>query len=145
MLVHILLIDDNPEFLSSAARFLSAYTQFLVVGCIPSGQDGLHQAAQLQPDLVLVDMVMPEMGGLEVTRQLKARPNAPRVVVLTLYDNSEYRAAAAEAGADGFVPKSEFGTQLQPLICSLFDDSQAVGRSESAAASGEDGHAKRIL
>lgn len=126
MIVQILLIDDNPQFLSSAARFLSANTQFLVVGCILSGQDGLHQADQLQPDLVLVDLVMPEMGGLEVTRQLKARPDAPLVVVLTLHDNPEYRAAAEAAGADGFVPKSEFGTQLQPLICSLFDTSHVT-------------------
>jgi DNA-binding NarL/FixJ family response regulator len=63
-----------------------------------------------------MDLTMPEMNGLEATRQLKARADEPRIIILTLHDNSEYRAAAAAASADGFVTKSELGMQLVPMI-----------------------------
>ena len=64
---------------------------------------------------------MPSMNGLEATRQIKALPGAPCVVILTLQDNPEYRLAAESVRADGFIAKSEFGTQLLPLIHTLFD------------------------
>ncbi len=62
---------------------------------------------------------MPQMNGLEVTRSLKSRFNAPHIVILTHYDTIDYRNAAAAAGADGFIPKSEFGAEVLPLIHSL--------------------------
>jgi DNA-binding NarL/FixJ family response regulator len=119
--IGILLVDDNPEFLETAARFLMAETYFNVLGRARSGPDALEQSNQLKPDLVVMDLAMPGMSGLETTRHLKAIPDPPVVIILTLYDNAEYRAAAAAVGADGFVPKSEFGTDLQPLIHALFN------------------------
>jgi DNA-binding NarL/FixJ family response regulator len=116
MLVHVLLVDDNLEFLETAARFLSAVPHVEIVGHALSGRDALEQVALLHPDLVLMDLAMPEMNGLEAARHIKAQPDAPRVIILTLYDNPEYRAVAGAVGADGFVAKSEFGTQLLPLI-----------------------------
>jgi DNA-binding NarL/FixJ family response regulator len=120
MSVHILLVDDNPEFLETAARFLSAGPYIEIVGRALSGRDALEQVALLRPNLVLMDLAMPEMNGLEATRRIKAQPDAPHVVILTLYDNPEYRTVAEAAGADGLVAKSEFGTQLLPLIHKLF-------------------------
>ncbi len=61
------------------------------------------------------------MNGLEATHHIKGCPSTPSIVILTLYDNAEYRAAALAAGADGYVTKSEFGTTLLPLIHTLFD------------------------
>ena len=119
--LRVLLVDDNHDFLESAARFLSAYPCLEIVGWTFSGRDARELVARLQPDLVLMDLTMPGMNGLEATRQIKALPGAPCVVILTLYDNSEYREAAEAAGADGFVTKSELGTQLLPLIRTLFD------------------------
>jgi DNA-binding NarL/FixJ family response regulator len=118
--IHILLVDDSPEFLESAKRFLAGDPHIEIVGCVLSARDALEQVRQLHPDLVLMDLAMPEMNGLEATRQIKAQPDAPRVVILTLYDNPEYRAAAEAVRADGFVAKSDFGAQLLPLIHTLF-------------------------
>jgi len=117
--IRILLVDDNPEFLNSAAHFLSTDPQIEIVGHALSGEDALEQVAQTQPDLVLMDLLMSDMNGLEATRRIKERPDAPRVVVLTLYDQPEYRAEAETARADGFITKSEFGDQLLPLIHTL--------------------------
>jgi CheY-like chemotaxis protein len=62
---------------------------------------------------------MPEMDGLEVTRQIKVQPDAPRVVLLTLHDDLEYRRAAEALGADGFVTKPQLGRKLLDLLKSL--------------------------
>ena len=119
--LRVLLVDDSQDFLESAARFLSAYPSLEIVGWTFSGRDARELVARLQPDLVLMDLTMPGMNGLEATRQIKALPGAPSVVILTLHANHEYRVAAEAAGADGFIAKSEFGTQLLPLIHTLFD------------------------
>lgn len=121
--IRVLLIDDNPKFLTAAAHFLATIPRVEVVGCGLSGQEGVEQATCLQPDLILMDVAMPGMNGLEATRQIKAKPNAPYIVMLTMYDDPEYRAAAERVGADGFITKSEFGIQLLPLIHTLFDPS----------------------
>lgn len=118
--VRILLVDDSLTFLESATRFLSANERLEIIGRALSGGEALEQVSQLCPDLVLMDLTMPGMNGLEATRRLKARQSAPYVIILTLSDSSEYCAAAVAAGADGFVTKSEFGTALLPLIHSLF-------------------------
>jgi len=78
-----------------------------------------------------MDVAMPGMNGLEATRQIKARPAAPRVVILTFYDNPEYRAVAQTVGADGFVTKSDFAAQLLPLIYALFPNFAEAVQPES--------------
>ncbi len=118
--IRILLVDDNAEFLESAAGYLATQPDLHVIGRARSAQAALEMAAALRPDLVLMDIAMPDMSGLEATRQIKALPSPPRVVILTLYDNPEYRHAAEIAHADGFVAKSDFGTRLLPTIRALF-------------------------
>lgn len=118
--LRILLVDDNPEFLESAARFLSATPFINIVGCACSGEEALDIIAHIQPDLLLVDISMPGMNGLETTQQIKDLPDPPRVIVMTLLDDPEYRAAASDAGADSFIAKSAFSTAVLPLIESLF-------------------------
>jgi len=120
--VRVLLVDDNAEFLGSATHFMSEDSDIEIAGYALSGDEALKQVVRLVPDLVLMDLAMPGMSGLEATRQIKALPETPRVVILTLHDNAEYRAAAAAAGADGFVAKSEFCTALQPQIHDMFPE-----------------------
>jgi DNA-binding NarL/FixJ family response regulator len=114
-----LLVDDNPRFLAAAARFLAAHTQFLVVGQACSGAEAVEQVTALQPALVLMDWQMPEMDGLEATRRLKGLGCPPQVVIVTEHDLPRYRAAAQSAGADGYITKGEFGSQLSALIADI--------------------------
>jgi DNA-binding NarL/FixJ family response regulator len=118
--LRVLLVDDSAEFLESAARLLALHQDLRIVGRVSSGRDALEQVAALQPDLVLMDLAMPGMNGLETTRQIKAQPAPPRVVIMTLYDVAEYRTAASAAAADGFIAKSSMRTQLLPLLAAMF-------------------------
>ena len=118
--LRVLLVDDSAEFLESAARLLALHQDLRIVGRVSSGRDALEQVAALQPDVVLMDLAMPGMDGLETTRQIKAQPAPPRVVIMTLYDVAEYRTAASAAAADGFIAKSSMRTQLLPLLAAMF-------------------------
>ncbi len=118
--IRTLMVDDHATFLDELAHFLEEEREMDVVGRTASGEDALEQTTALRPDLVLMDLAMPGMGGLEATRRLKAEPDAPRVIMLSLHEHPMYRTAALDAGANGFVPKSKLGTALLPMIHSLF-------------------------
>ena len=93
-----------------------------------------NRSGSCVPNLVLMDLAMNGMSGLEATRHLKAQPDPPWVIILTLHDNLEYRAAAERARADGFVAKSEFGDELLPLIHHLLPGQTQPGGEELPCA-----------
>ncbi|MDB6023725.1 MAG: chemotaxis protein CheY [Pedosphaera sp.] len=128
----VLLVDDNPEFLKTAAAFLSAYAMLEVVGLAQSGQEAVEIARKLNPELVIMDLAMPEMNGLDTTRRIKALPAPPQVVIVTLYDGPEFSSLAHAAGADDFITKSEFGELLLPAVLKLFPHLQAEPAHECA-------------
>jgi DNA-binding NarL/FixJ family response regulator len=131
--VRTLMVDDHSVFLDELAHLLEETSETSVVGRAASGEDALEQVARLHPDLVLMDLTMPGMGGLEATRRLKSGAGAPHVIVLSLHEDPMYRRAALEVGANGFVPKSKLGTALMPMIHSLFQDGlerEASSRAE---------------
>ncbi len=115
----LLLVDDNKAFLQSAVNFLNSHTQFKIVGMALTGEEGLEKFYELKPDILLLDLSMPGIGGLQVTRMLKSQNVSGKIIVVTLYDTPEYSYLAKTAGADGFLPKSDFGTKLVPLINNL--------------------------
>lgn len=117
--LRILLVDDSRTFLDAACHALAEDARIEVVGSALSGQEGLALTAQKQPDLVLMDVAMPGMNGMEATRLIKAQPNAPHVVILTSYDLAHYRAAAKTVGADSYICKADFDSQLLPLLETL--------------------------
>ena len=120
--VRTLVVDDHAAFMDELAHLLAENRETDVVGRAACGEDALEQINRLRPDLVLMDLAMPGMGGLEATRRLKNNTGtgAPRVIVLSLHEHPMYRTAALDAGASGFVPKSKLGTALLPMIHSLF-------------------------
>ncbi len=120
--VRTLMVDDHATFLDELAHLLAEEREIDVVGRTASGEDALEQAIALRPDLVLMDLAMPGMGGLEATRRLKINTGtaAPRVIMLSLHEHPMYRTAARDAGVNGFVSKSKLGTALLPMIHSLF-------------------------
>ena len=113
--MRILLVDDNALFLTSAQRFL-ANIRAGAVTTAHTGLEALEQLGRERPDLVLMDLSMPGMNGLETTRRMKALDPGLRVVVVSLTDTPEFRAAAASAGAESFVAKQEFAARIVPLL-----------------------------
>jgi DNA-binding NarL/FixJ family response regulator len=120
MRVRILIVDDNPKFAASISTFLSRRPTVEVLGCAQTGAEALERARRDAPDLVLVDLVMPSMNGLDLTKQLRALPRPPRVVVLTLAEHPSYVAHARAVGADALLSKYEVTTRLMPIIARLF-------------------------
>lgn len=112
----VLLVDDNPSFLNIMERYLSDNSNIEVVGKATSGEAALQMALEHRPHLVLMDIGMPGMNGLETASRIKKSLSKIRVVIVTLYDNPEYRAEAARIAVDGFIPKTRFATELFPLI-----------------------------
>jgi DNA-binding NarL/FixJ family response regulator len=112
----ILLVDDHPQYLERARRLLEQQAGVDVVGIALSGEEAIVLAADLRPDLVLLDYQMPGLNGIETTRRLKARdPNLP-VVIVTAHDDEAYRIAARDAGADGWVTKTEIADELGGIL-----------------------------
>jgi DNA-binding NarL/FixJ family response regulator len=105
--VRVLIIDDSVPFLRAARAFVLAQPDVEDVAIAQSGQAGLDLYDRHRADLVLVDLVMPGLDGFETTRRLKTRSGAPTVIVVSLVEDPTYTAAAAAAGADGFMAKSD--------------------------------------
>ncbi len=82
----ILLVDDSPTFLAAAEGLLAFAEWVKVVGRVSSGREALEQADRLKPDLILMDLSMPEMDGLAATRRLASRPGTPPVILMTVHD-----------------------------------------------------------
>jgi DNA-binding NarL/FixJ family response regulator len=127
-MVRVLLVDDHPVFSTIIEAELAPLPQLTVVGYAQSGREALKQVRQLQPDLVLLDITLPDMNGLEVARQVKAQPHPVVVVLISLHDTHAYRLASAGV-ADGFVAKSTLDTHLLPLIAELFPTLTGESRS----------------
>lgn len=116
----ILVVDDSHLFLATAEEFLAE--QATIVGEIltaQSAEDALALISFLSPDLIIIDLAMPDMSGLELTRLVKERwPEIP-IIILTLHDSPRHRQAAEEAGADAFVGKLEMDHDLLPTLMRL--------------------------
>ncbi len=116
MTLKILLVDDNRAFVAMVRQFLDGLPDLEVVGQAHDGVDALSKAEQLRPDLVLLDITMPEMNGLEVARCMQTWPQAPRIIFLSMHDHAAYQSAARDLGAVGFVTKANFVVELLPII-----------------------------
>ena len=82
---------------------------FEVVGEAVDGEEGVAMAASLKPDLVLMDVQMPRMNGIEATKHILQLPDAPRVLVMSTHESGDFGGPAIEAGAMAFIPKAQFG------------------------------------
>lgn len=114
--IRVLVADDSSDFREILCSFLASLPGIELCGVASNGLDALEVAAQTTPDLVLMDLVMPRMGGCEATRLLKLQAQSPRVVLLSICGDEELRQASRLAGADGFLNKSEVGTRLPGLL-----------------------------
>jgi two-component system, NarL family, response regulator NreC len=111
-----IVVDDYPPFLTALIALLSGKNGIEVVGQAHNGEDALKLAADVKPELVLVDFTMPGMNGIEVAKRLKSAPAAPKVIVMSFHAEPEYKDMALQAGADGYVVKTEIHQELLPLL-----------------------------
>jgi DNA-binding NarL/FixJ family response regulator len=107
--VRVLVVDDQAPFRRAMRSVVEETDGFEVVGEADSGEASLEAAATLAPDLVLMDVHLPGIDGLEATRRLATLPAAPVVLLLSTYDDDAGEGFVAESGASGYVTKSAFG------------------------------------
>ena len=115
----VLLVDDHAGFISAAVRHLRRLPWLTVVGSAGNGVEAIAQCEVLRPDVVLMDLAMPEMGGLQATRLIKAQDNPPYIVIASHFDDGEHRDHALRAGADAFVSKLAYIHEVMPLLEAL--------------------------
>lgn len=108
MTVRVLIVDDQEPFRVAARMVVELTDGFEVVGEAESGEDSVAMAAELSPDLVLMDVNLPGIDGLDATRQILAASAAVVVLLLSTYEEAEYAPRAAECGAAAYIPKSAF-------------------------------------
>ena len=115
----VMLVDDNPMLLKTVHDLVAGLPHVARVDCANTGAEVLARIGTLQPDLVLTDIMMPEMSGFELIRALRALDNPPRVVAVTLHASPEYRAAALRSGAEDCISKRDLGTLIPEMIATM--------------------------
>lgn len=131
-MIRIVLVDDHPIVREGSRAVLETQPDFEVIAEAANGQEALHLAATLQPDILLLDLEMPVLDGVETIRQLSHRIPAVRILVFTAFDDEERIISAVQAGAHGYLlkgaPREELfnairitmqgGSLLQPIVAS---------------------------
>ena len=121
--IRLLLADDHAVVRSGLRMLLQAQPDMIIVGEAETGQEAIRRVAELSPDVVLMDIEMPGMNGIEATRRIKADAPAAAVLALTMYEDDQYFFEMLRAGASGYVPKRAAPDELVSAI-------RAVSRGE---------------
>ncbi|MBQ0862842.1 response regulator [Streptomyces smyrnaeus] len=121
MTIRVLIVDDQELIRTGFRLFLQTQDDIEVAGEAADGHEALTQAAALAPDVVLMDIRMPRMDGVEATSRLTAAGPSPRVLILTTYDLDEYVFGALRAGASGFLLKDASRDRLLEAIHVVHD------------------------
>lgn len=127
--LRILLVDDHLLFRKGLARLLDAQPDFEVIGEARDGLGAVEQAQSLHPDLVLMDIRMPNCDGLEATRRIKVRMPGVRVVMLTVSEDEQDLATAVRYGADGYLLKDLLPETLFQLLRGLASGEAPISRT----------------
>jgi DNA-binding NarL/FixJ family response regulator len=107
--VRVLIVDDQEPFRLAARMVVEVTDGFEVIAEAETGEASVEMAQELQPDLVLMDVNLPGIDGLEATRRILAANGPPVVLLLSTYEEADYAPRAADCGAAAYVPKAVFG------------------------------------
>ena len=127
--IRLVLADDNPEVLETLTDMLQP--DFVVAGALSDGASVLQQVAVLKPDVIILDISLPDMTGFDVVRQLKKSGATAKVIFLTVHENIDFVRAAFELDAAGYVFKSRISSDLVEAINTICNG----GRFSSAELS----------
>jgi DNA-binding NarL/FixJ family response regulator len=115
----LLIVDDHEIFRRGLRALLEPSSEWEICGEAMDGMDAVEQCRLLKPDVVVLDVSMPRLNGLEAARLIRKENPATLIVIITQHDSSQIRAAAREAGAQAFVTKSAVGSELVSALKNL--------------------------
>lgn len=121
--VRIVLADDHPPTLAGLRSMIQEFKSYEIVGEADNGRDALELVLSMNPDLLLIDIEMPEMTGIEVTKSLKSSGNEVRIIALSAFDYREYVYGILDGGASGYLKKEEASSDtLRAAIETVLED-----------------------
>ena len=118
-LVKVMLVDDSASFRMAAEQFVTEVCGVHVIGQADSGEAAVEMALRLRPEVILMDLAMGGINGIEAGRRIKAADETIKIVILTLNNGREYRELAQSLALDGFVSKTDFTATICSVIESL--------------------------
>ncbi|WP_170564419.1 response regulator transcription factor [Ruegeria atlantica] len=114
--IRVLIVDDHPMVAEGIQSILESYDEIEVVGTLSSGQEAVDQATDLAPDVILMDLNMPGLGGLSATEIILERLPQTRILILSMHDSREYISTALSHGASGYVLKDVPTDEIKQAI-----------------------------
>ena len=118
-IIRVLLVDDNRDMLSDLRDELSA--EFEIAGTTDNGEEAVRQILRLDPDVLVLDLNMPVMNGLQVASLVHEKHQRTKILFLTIHEEPEYISAAFSAGACGYVTKRRLASDLPLAIREVYD------------------------
>jgi DNA-binding NarL/FixJ family response regulator len=132
----VLVADDHELIRQGLRRIVESMPGWSVCAEAATGREAVSKAARMRPQVVVLDVTMPDLDGLEATRQIRKLLPASEILILTMHDSEQLMHEAVEAGATGFVPKSDAGGSLLKALRSLADHRPFLaGRGAASRAS----------
>jgi two-component system response regulator NreC len=131
--IKVLVVDDHRLVRDGIRALLALAADIEVVGEAANGKEALQKVKRLSPDVVLMDLAMPLMGGLEATRRIRKQFAGTKVLAVTQYDDSEYVIPVIEAGARGFISKMAAFSELASAIQAVYNGESFLTPSAAAA------------
>jgi DNA-binding NarL/FixJ family response regulator len=114
--IRILLADDHPLVRSGLIKLLEPFKEFVIVGEASDGEEAIAMTKKLEPDVVIIDLSMPKLSGVEATKIIRKNYPSAKVLVLTMYDNEEYVYQILKSGAGGYMLKNSGRDELAAAI-----------------------------
>jgi DNA-binding NarL/FixJ family response regulator len=127
--VQILVVDDSLPWQAFVLRRVETEAEFKVIAVAADGLEAIQKASELRPDVILIDVCLPGMSGIEVTRQIRQLSPGSKILFLSMHDDSQIIQAAFDGGASGYVLKWDSGGDLLPAIRAILRGQQFVSPS----------------
>jgi len=131
--IKIMLVDDHAILRDGIRALIGSHDDLEIVGEASEGKEAIEKVHELAPDVVIMDIAMPEMDGLEATRRIKKNNSKIKIIVLTQHDNEEYVLASIKAGAAGYLPKKAMGSELVSAVRAIHNGDSFLYPSAAAA------------
>ncbi len=116
----ILLVDDNNRFRNSALRYLDSNLRYEYLVWASSGEEAIEKVETYKPDLIIIDIAMTGMNGLDTTKLIRTKNSTVKIIILTINNDQIYHDKALEAGANAFISKPEFASMVVPKVKEIF-------------------------
>ncbi|OGU23864.1 MAG: DNA-binding response regulator [Hydrogenophilales bacterium RIFOXYD1_FULL_62_11] len=120
MSINVLIVDDHVVMAEGLRYLIDAQNDLAVVGCVNDGREALREVVERVPDVVVMDIAMPELNGIEATHLIHERSPDTQVVMLSMHSNREYVLRALQAGARGYVLKKNAAAEVLTAIRSVY-------------------------